>query len=100
VEEVEKALEDIQRDLLRRAREFRDAHTHHPQDWEGFREAVEDGFAFAPWCGDAGCEAEIQAETKATNRCLPLDQPQLPAGAKCVRCGRPARETALFARAY
>jgi prolyl-tRNA synthetase len=100
VEEVEKALEGIQRDLLQRAREFRDAHTHHPQDWEGFREAVEDGFAFAPWCGDAGCEAEIQAETKATNRCLPLDQPQLPAGAKCVRCGRPARETALFARAY
>ncbi len=99
-EEVKRLLEEIQRSLYERALKFREAHTHEPEDWEEFKEAVEDGFALAPWCGDPGCEKAIQEETKATNRCIPLEQEGLPAGARCIRCGRPAKERAIFARAY
>lgn len=99
-EEVPRALEETQRSLFARALNFREEHTHRPTDWEGFVAAVEDGFALVPWCGDAACEDEIQEKTKATNRCIPLEAEPLPAGAKCIRCGRPAREWAIFARAY
>jgi len=99
-EEVPRALEEIQKALYERALRFREEHTHRPGSWGEFVAAVEDGFALAPWCGDAVCEEEIQAKTKATNRCLPLDQEPLPTGAACIHCGRPAREWAVFARAY
>jgi len=99
-EGVEKALVDIQESLYQRALRFREEHTHQAWNWDEFKTAVEDGFALAPWCGDPACEEAIQEETKATNRCIPLEQGELPAGAKCIRCGRPAKERAIFARAY
>ncbi len=98
--EVETLLQEVQRNLFQRALEFRNAHTHEPQNYEQFKEAVEDGFAMAYWCGEATCEKAIQEETKATNRCIPLEQSHKSSGAKCIRCGRPASERVLFARAY
>jgi len=100
LQEVEALLEEIQENLYKRALRFREEHTYEPQDYEGFKSAVEEGFALAPWCGDPACERAIQEETKATNRCIPLDQGELPSDARCIRCGRPAKERALFARAY
>lgn len=100
MEAVERALDEIQEALFKRALAFREEHTHRPTTWEEFVEAVEDGFALIPWCGDAACEERIQEETKATNRCIPLEQEALPSGARCVHCGKPAVEWALFARAY
>ena len=99
-EEAPKALDEIQKALYERALRFREEHTHRPGSWDEFVTAVEDGFALAPWCGDAACEEAIQEKTKATNRCLPLQQEPLPPGAACIHCGRPAREWAIFARAY
>ncbi len=99
-EEAPKALDKIQKALYERALRFREEHTHKPGSWDEFVAAVEDGFALAPWCGDAACEEAIQEKTKATNRCIPLEQEPLPSGATCIRCGRPAREWAIFARAY
>jgi prolyl-tRNA synthetase len=95
---VAETLSDIHASLFNRALEFRRAHTHDPQDYAEFRRAVEDGWAFSWWCGDSACEAEIKDETKATLRCIPLEQP----GGKgtCIHCGRPAAEKAIFARAY
>jgi prolyl-tRNA synthetase len=68
---------------------------------------VEKGFAYAWWCGNADCEAKIKEETKATMRCIPLDQTlggtasAAPAGGgKCIYCGRASKERAIFARAY
>jgi prolyl-tRNA synthetase len=100
VQEVETLLEEIQRNLYQRALRFREEQTHEPKNYEEFKAAVEDGFALAPWCGDPACERAIQEETKATNRCIPLDQEELPTGTRCIRCGKPAKEQALFARAY
>lgn len=56
------------------------------------------GFSLAGWCEDAGCEARVKAESRATIRCLPFDQPD--SHGACVVCGRPATVTAVFARAY
>jgi prolyl-tRNA synthetase len=88
----------IQEDMYHRAQAFQEAHTRYTTDYAGFREAIATGFAVAPWCGDSECEWQIQEETKATNRCILLNQE--PDDGKCVRCGRPATERAIFARAY
>jgi prolyl-tRNA synthetase len=95
---VARTLEEIQKALLERARAFRDSKTKDAKSYDEFKAAVEDGFAFAFWCGSADCEARIKEETKATMRCIPLEQP----GGKgtCILCGQPATEKGVFGRAY
>jgi len=93
-----KLLEEIQEALFGRALEFRKANTAEPKDYGEFKAAVEKGFALAYWCGRADCEAKIKEETKATMRCIPLEQKG--GEGKCVYCGNPAPEQAIFARAY
>ncbi len=92
------ALESIQKALYERALEFRKANTRDPKTYEEFRSAVEDGFAFSFWCGEAECEARVKAETKATIRNIPLEQPG--GSGPCIACGAAAKERALFGRAY
>ncbi len=91
-------LATIQVALLDRATAFRDENTHEPRDYAHFKDIVNDGFAFAGWCGGADCEIAIKADTKATNRCIPLEQPD--EGGSCIYCGQTARERVYFARAY
>ncbi len=91
-------LEEIQHNLLRKATEFRDAHTWDTPDFGALKEAVQQGFARAWWCGDRACEETITAETKATTRCMPLEQPE--GTGHCVVCGREAHKVAIFGRAY
>ncbi len=91
-------LETIQADLLKRATEFRDANTHEAQTYDEFKTIVDDGFARAWWCGEQQCEAEIKEDTKATTRCIPLEQPG--GSGVCVHCGKPAQEVAIFGKAY
>ena len=95
---VSQLLEEIQKSLCDRALEFRKAHTVEPADYGELKKAVETGFAFAWWCGSAECEAKIKEETKATMRCIPLEQPG--GSGECVHCGKPAHEKGIFARAY
>lgn len=95
---VSQLLEEIQKSLHDRALEVRKAHTMEPAEYGEFKKAVETGFAFAWWCGSADCEAKIKEETKATMRCIPLEQPG--GSGQCILCGKPAREKAIFARAY
>ncbi len=95
---VSKLLDEIQAALLTRARDFRDANTKEPKNYDEFKAAVENGFALAFWCGDPECEAKIKEETKATTRCIPLAQPE--SSGTCIFCGRPSKEKGIFARAY
>ena len=95
---VLQSLEEIQKSLHDRALEFRKAHTMEPADYGEFKKAVETGFAFAWWCGSADCEAKIKEETKATMRCIPLEQSG--GSGQCVLCGKASREKGIFARAY
>ena len=57
------------------------------------------GFVTTSWCGSAECEARVKQESSATIRCLPLAEPQEPAGT-CICCGRDAAYSAVWAQAY
>ena len=91
-------LAEVQQSIYQRALDFQRAHTVEPADYEEFKHAVQQGWARAWWCGDPACENEIKDETKASNRCIPLDQPG--GQGSCIHCGKPATEQAIFARAY
>ena len=95
---VKQLLVDIQTALFERALAFRQAHTVETDDYAEFKAGVENGFVLAHWCGAAACEDKIKEETKATLRCVPLEQAGGPG--KCVVCGQPATEKAIFAKAY
>jgi len=97
-ESVEQQLVAIQKALFERALEFRNAHTSEPKNLEEFRAAVEQGFARSYWCGDPKCEEQIKEATKATLRCIPMEQPG-GAGA-CILCGKASNELAIFGKAY
>jgi prolyl-tRNA synthetase len=97
-EAVPQALDTIQKALLQRAIDFRDSRTADPKDYQEFRSTVESGFAFSYWCGNSQCEKSIKDDTKATLRCIPLNQPA--DKGRCIRCGEPAERKAYFAKAY
>jgi prolyl-tRNA synthetase len=95
---VKKLLDEIQQAMHDKALAFRKGNTRDAQSYEELKAAVERGFALAWWCGNAECEAKIKEETRATMRCIPLEQ----AGGSrtCVYCGQPAKEQGIFAKAY
>jgi prolyl-tRNA synthetase len=103
---IKKLLEEIHQSMYDKALAFRRANTHAAGNYDEFKKAVETGFAFAGWCGSADCEEKIKEETRATMRCIPLDQEAVlsgggaPAKGKCVYCDHSAKERAIFARAY
>ena len=96
--QVQAVLDEIQAAMLEKARNFRDAHIHEPKDYEELKQIVQDGWALAYWCGSTECEARVKEDTKATTRCIPLDQPE--GQGKCIVCGQPAKSKVYFARAY
>jgi prolyl-tRNA synthetase len=96
--QVAELLQSIQASLFERALAFRRAHTFDPKDYEELKQVVDKGWAFSWWCGDAECEARVKDETKATTRCIPLEQE--PGQGTCIVCGKPATEKVIFGRAY
>jgi len=98
LQSVSDLLVNIQTSLLERAIAFRDIHIFEVTSYEELLTAVEKGWAFSWWCGDPGCEAKVKEDTKATTRCIPMEQPG--GNGKCVVCGETAHEKVYFARAY
>ena len=82
----------------------REANSHRGvTDYKRMREIVEGdgGLVYAGWCGNAACEQKVKEETKATIRCLPLEEFRSPeAPATCLVCGAVAQAEAIWARAY
>jgi prolyl-tRNA synthetase len=91
-------LVEIQQSLHDKALAFRKSNTHDAKTYDELKKAVENGFAYSYWCGSAECEAKIKEETRATMRCIPLEQGS--DSGKCVYCGQPSAARAIFARAY
>jgi len=91
-------LVDIQKSLLERATAFRDSHIFDPKDYTELKEVVQNGWAYSYWCESAECEAKVKEDTKATTRCMPLDQEE--GHGKCIVCGQGAKRKVYFARAY
>jgi prolyl-tRNA synthetase len=96
---VTAALESIHKSMFERAQSFMRANTAEPRTYDEFKQAIEAGlFCRAWWAGDGAREAAIKEETKATIRCIPLEQPG--GEGLCIGTGRPAKQVAIFGRAY
>jgi prolyl-tRNA synthetase len=97
---VSDLLDQIQDNLLARAKAFRAEHTHYVDTMEDFKAAVDGagGFVYAHWDGTSETELKIKEETKATIRCIPRDFKE-EAGV-CVYSGKPSRGRVVFAKAY
>ncbi len=93
-------LEDMQARMFAKAKAFRDEHTTTVDTWEAFQEVLDNkgGFVYAHWDGTAETEARIKELTKATIRCIPLDNPK--EDGACVLTGKPSIQRVLFAKAY
>ena len=94
----------MQKELLERARAFRDAQTYRVENYTEFKARIEDGgFFIAPWCQSTACETKVKDETKATIRCLPLDPnfQTIPDESPCMVCGSGSKVVrSIFARSY
>jgi prolyl-tRNA synthetase len=99
-EKVQELLEDIQLNLLKKARELRAEKTSTAVTMDQFKEELEKnpGFIKAMWCGDLACENFIKEETSATSRCIPFEQERV--SDTCVCCGGEAKELVYWAKAY
>ena len=102
--ELRTTLTAMQDAMLAAARERREANSIRGAiTYARFREVMDGAgaFVYAGWCGGVACESAIKEETKATIRVLPDEEfrsPEKPAA--CLKCGAPATEEALWAKAY
>ncbi len=97
---IEKLLVDIQDNLFNRAKTYRDEHITSVDDFDTFKEVLEDkgGFITAHWDGTSETENKIKELTKATIRCIPLDAEK--EKGKCILTGEASDKRVLFAKAY
>ena len=99
VDFVENLLKAIQTNIYEKARAFRDANTHTADTMEQFTSLLDKGgFVYAHWDGTAETEDKIKEATKATIRCIPLDNKK--EEGTCIFTGKPSAQRVLFARAY
>jgi prolyl-tRNA synthetase len=97
---IENLLVDIQNSIYQKALRFREENTREANSYEEFKDLLENkaGFISAHWDGTPETEKRIKDETKATIRCIPLDN-KLEDGV-CMLTGKPSTQRVLFARAY
>jgi len=93
-------LEEIQKNLYNRAASFLQMNTSEVNDWNDFERILDEkrGFLSAHWDGTAETEEMIKDKTKATIRCIPLEN-KFEEG-KCILTGKSSKKRVLFARAY
>lgn len=93
-------LDDIQKNIFKKALDFRNENTYYIDKWSDFVDVINDkgGFIMAHWDGSAETEQKIKEETKATIRCIPFDSPE--EEGKCVYSGKPSKRRVLFAISY
>jgi prolyl-tRNA synthetase len=121
---IKEKLDEIQKIMFEKAKATRDEHVVKVTEWKDFVPNLElNNMVLTPWCGgehedweewvkntsraeslkNSGEEAE--EETTATSvaaktLCIPFDQPELPAGSKCIASGMPATCWVLWGRSY
>ncbi len=97
---IKNLLEEIQHNIFNRALAFRNENIREANSWEEFIQLLDTkaGFVSAHWDGTSETEEKIKEQTKATIRCIPLNNKQ--EEGKCVLTGNPSTQRVLFARAY
>ncbi len=99
-ESVAKLLDDIQKNIYKKALDYRDSHITKVDTYEEFVKVLDEkgGFVSAPWDGTTETEERIKAETKATIRCIPFgNQPE---DGVDMLTGKKSTQRVLFARSY
>jgi len=93
-------LEEIHQNMFNKAKEYRDSHITPADSWDEFQKLLEEkgGFISAHWDGTSETEDKIKEITKATIRCIPLDN--IVEEGKCIYSGNPSSQRVLFALAY
>jgi prolyl-tRNA synthetase len=99
-ETIPSLLDEIQQTMFQKALTFRNDHITPANSWDEFLHLLEHkgGFIAAHWDGTVETEEEIKTRTKATIRCIPLDQPM--EEGTCILTGKPSHQRVLFALAY
>jgi prolyl-tRNA synthetase len=97
---IEQLLEEIQTNIYAKASKFKADNTTEVDTYDEFKRMLDEqpGFVSAHWDGTPETEQQIKDETKATIRCIPLDNKQ--EEGKCILTGKPSSQRVLFARAY
>lgn len=98
-EVIDKLLVEIQANLYKKALDLRNQTSHKVDTFDDFKAALEKGgFIYAHWDGTTETELKIKEETKATIRCIPLNNPK--EEGKCILTGKASGQRVVFARAY
>ncbi|GAA4792321.1 proline--tRNA ligase [Olivibacter ginsenosidimutans] len=99
-ERIVALLDDIQENIYKKALSYRNEHITEVNSYEEFKRVLEGkgGFIAAHWDGTPETEKRVKEETKATIRCIPLDNKQ--EAGTCIFTGKPSAQRVLFAKAY
>jgi prolyl-tRNA synthetase len=97
---LEETLDKIQQNLFDRALKYRESHITEVNTFEEFKDVLENtgGFVSAHWDGTAATEEKIKELTKATIRCIPLNNKK--EEGTCILTGAKSTQRVLFAKAY
>ena len=97
---IKDLLEEIQENIFQRALAFRNENIREANTWDEFVNLLDTkaGFVSAHWDGTGETEDKIKEQTKATIRCIPLNNKQ--EAGTCILTGKPSTQRVLFARAY
>ena len=95
-----KLLDTIQESIYNKAFAFREMHITPANTWQEFIDLLDNkgGFVSAHWDGTPETEDKIKELTKATIRCIPLNNTE--EDGSCILTGNSSRQRVLFARAY
>lgn len=99
-DKVQELLQQMQQDMLEKARHHLETHISDATTYDEFKDAVENkpGFIRAMWCESLECEMKIKEDTTATSRCMPFEQEKI--SDVCVCCGKPAKKLVYWGKAY
>ena len=97
---IKKLLEEIQQNIYNKALAFRNENVRDANNWDEFVKLLDEkgGFISAHWDGTGETEENIKEQTKATIRCIPMNNKQ--EAGECILTGKPSTQRVLFARAY
>tara|TARA_B100000131_G_scaffold304851_1_gene330282 strand:- start:524 stop:2002 length:1479 start_codon:yes stop_codon:yes gene_type:complete len=98
--EVQKILKDIQLSLFNRAQNFRNKNITEVNNFKEFEKIItgNGGFVSAHWDGTIETELKIKNLTKATIRCIPIDDKK--EKGKCIFSGKESAGRVIFAKSY
>ena len=97
---IKNQLIDIQKTLFDRAKKFQKDNITIVDTFDDFKDVLnkKGGFILAHWDGTEVTENAIKNETKATIRCIPLENKK--EMGSCVYSGKPSKGRVFFAKAY